>query len=466
MEIDFNSLATVEGADNYQEAAIILGGPPIEVFAQRAAPTVALKPLRQTHGKFYFECKTNTGGFMQLGCADESFRAIADEGKGCGDDKHSWAYDGMRSLKWHNNIKERYGRRWKAGDVICIAVNLEDKEISFGLNGEWDGEMGIAFSGISFDGGVYPCLSLMRGERVQIHIGNEANPFLFAPPKGFLALTVTQSDKRSESDYGKFSSFARVIQMGLSEESFAVSFPGEIMVEMMGRGLAYEAKKNAMIHAGYEQTLKTWEEKKESVQAELGRAGLTNDEIYAIICYTLEKPPVYRYFNSDTRKGSRGDGMDFPILSYLLREACRKLLAATPKANRTRIVYRGVTIKFAAQPGQIIRFGSYTSTTGNISVAEDFQKNSNGTQFVIVTKIGASVKALSAFPEEDEVLIPPYEVFKVHRIEESPSRIFLSSFFGDDFVERYILDGNVVGEAEALVKNTRTREISFTSENY
>ena len=33
MEIDFNSLATVEGADNYQEAAIILGGPPIEVFA-------------------------------------------------------------------------------------------------------------------------------------------------------------------------------------------------------------------------------------------------------------------------------------------------------------------------------------------------------------------------------------------------------------------------------------------------
>lgn len=62
MEIDFNSLATVEGADNYQEAAIILGGPPIEVFAQRAAPTVVLKPLRQTHGKFYFECKTSTGG--------------------------------------------------------------------------------------------------------------------------------------------------------------------------------------------------------------------------------------------------------------------------------------------------------------------------------------------------------------------------------------------------------------------
>lgn len=68
MEItDLKSIAMVEGAENYQEAAIILEGPPIEIFAQRTAPTVVMKPLRQRHGKFYFECKTNTGGYMQLG---------------------------------------------------------------------------------------------------------------------------------------------------------------------------------------------------------------------------------------------------------------------------------------------------------------------------------------------------------------------------------------------------------------
>lgn len=453
MEIDFKSLAKVEGANNYQEAAIILGGPPIEIFAQRVAPTVVLKPLRQTHGKFYFECKTNTGGYMQLGWADESFQASAIDGKGCGDDEHSWAYDGMRCLKWHNNQKDQYGRRWKAGDVICIAVNLEDKEVSFGLNGEWDDKMGIAFTGISFAGGVYPCLSLLRGERVQINLGVKTNPFIFTPPKGFLPLTLTHPIQTS--DCSRFATFARVIKMDLSKDSFTVSFPGQIMVEVMGRGLAYEGKKNAMIHAGIEQTLKTWEEKKDWIQAELGCAGLTNDEIYAIICYTLENPPVYRYFNSDTRKGNAADGMDFPILSFLLREACRKILAVTPKENRTRIVYRGVTINFAAEPGQIVRFGSYTSTTGNISVAEDFQKNSSGTQFVIVTKIGASIKSLSAFPEEDEILIPPYEVFKVHRIEETPSRIYLSSCFDEDFVERYVLDGNMVNEAEAFVRKLK-----------
>jgi len=453
MEIsDFKLLAAVEGAENYQEAVIILDGPPIEIFSQRAAPTVVMKPLRQRQGRFYFECKTNTGGYMQLGRADESFRAIADEGKGCGDDAHSWAFDGMRSFKWHNNIKEQYGRQWKAGDVICLAVNLDNKEVSFGLNGDWQGEMGCAFSGVTFEGAVYPCMSLMRGERVQINLGTETNPFAYPAPEGFLPLTVTHPVVNRESEYSRFSSFAHVVQMGLAESSFIASFPGEIMVTVMGRGLDYEGKKNALIHAGYEETLKKWYEAKETIEANLGRARLTKEEIFAVICYTLEKPPVYRHFNGDTRKGYTGDGMDFPILSYLLREACRKILAATPKENRTRIVYRGVTVKFAAEPGQIVRFGSYTSTTGNISVAEDFQKNSTGSQFVIVTKIGASIKMLSAYPEEDEVLLPPYEVYRVHRTEEAPSRIYLTSCLDDSFVEKYVVDGNAVGEAEALVK--------------
>lgn len=452
MDMDYKALATVEGADSYQEAAVILEGPPIEIFAQRAAPTVVLKPLRQTQGKFYFECKTNTGGYMQLGWADESFTAVADEGKGCGDDQHSWAYDGMRGLKWHNNKKKQYGRRWKAGDVISMAVNLEDGEVSFGLNGDWEGEMGCAFSRVTFEGAVYPCLSLMRGERVQINLGTETNPFVHIPPEGFFPLKVIHPAAVSQTEYNRISTFANVIQMGLAESSFAVSFPGEIMVTMMRRGLAYEGKKNALIHAGYEEAMKKWPQMKETLEINSGRAGLTDDEIFAVICYTLENPPVYRYFNSDTRRGYTGDGMDFPILSYLLREACRKILAATPKESRTRIVYRGVNIRFTAKPGQIVRFGSYTSSTGNIKVAEDFQKKSNGSQFVIVTRIGASIKMLSAFPEEDEVLLPPYEVFRVHRVEEEPSRIFLTSCFDDLFVDRYIVDGSAVSEAEALVK--------------
>ena len=81
--------------------------------------------------------------------------------------------------------------------------------------------------------------------------------------------------------------------MGLAETSFNISFPGEMMVTMMRRGLDYEAKKNALIHGGYEETLRKWQEIKESV--DIDEMGLTSDEMFAVICYTLEKPPVYRY---------------------------------------------------------------------------------------------------------------------------------------------------------------------------
>ncbi|XP_032228268.1 uncharacterized protein LOC5504108 [Nematostella vectensis] len=450
-ELDFVSLASVESTGSIQEAVIVIPGPPIEVFGQRGAPSVVLKPLKQTKGKFYYECKTSTGGYMQLGWADDGFSAAADTGQGCGDDSHSWAYDGTRTLKWHANAKEPYGRKWKEGDTVGIAVDLDQGEVSFSLNGDWSSPMGTAFTGITPDGGIYPCLSLIRGQRVSVHLGTPSNPFDYNPPEGYLPLRVTQPVAASSDDYSRFASFANVIQMNLSEHCFAVSYPGELMVTMMGRGLGYEAKKNAMMHSGYEATMKRWQDHEKSIKDAVAHIGLTRDETMAVICYTLESPPVYRYFNSDTRKGYLGDGMDFPIISYLLREACRKILAATPKEQRTRIVYRGVNLPFAAEIGQVVRFGSYTSTTGNITTAEEFRKTSTGTQFVIVTKLGASIRELSAFPEEEEVLLPPYEAFRVHRVE--PGCIYVASVFENDFVEQYCRDGGAVNQAQAIVKD-------------
>ena len=46
------------------EAAIILPGPPIQILAQNAAPTIVLKRMQQHSGKFYYECKTLTGKIL------------------------------------------------------------------------------------------------------------------------------------------------------------------------------------------------------------------------------------------------------------------------------------------------------------------------------------------------------------------------------------------------------------------
>ena len=451
-KIDFSALSAVI-AEGYQEAAIVQPGPPIEIFGQRAAPTIVFTPLQQTSGKFYYECKTHTGGYMQLGWAGKNFNADVNKGKGAGDDAHSWAYDGYRCLKWHDNKKEKYGQKWNAGDVIGIAVDIEGAKISFTLNGV---DMETAFDGVNFKGdAVYPCITLLRGERVTVHLGVEGNPFCHDPPSGFKPLTITQDvSRKDDDDYSKFASHAVIINMGLSEGSFFGSFPGEIMVTMMRRGLDYEKKKNAMLGAGYDATIAKTELEEFDFPSKLAHCdpmGLSRDEVLALICYTLEKPPVYRYFNNDNRKGYAGDGKDFPILSYLLKEACRKILASCPKPERTRDLYRGTSIPFSASVGQIVRFGAYTSSTQSKKVADEFRvkQGSSGTQFVITSKLGAPIKFLSAYPEEEEVLIPPYETFEVVKVEGTEC-IYMKSIVPDDLVDGYVDKGVGIYNVEYL----------------
>lgn len=382
---------------------------------------------------------------MQVGWADLQFKANLIDGKGVGDDAHSWAYDGYRCLKWHSNQKESFGKKWKAGDVIGIAVDLDDtKSVSFSLNGDWSSSS-IAFEDIKVCGAIFPCITLLRGERVELYLGVSGNNFVFGPPTAeYNALTVTQHVKE-EGKSNRFSGFTPVIQLSMSEKSFTVSFPGEIMVCMMGRGLAYEATKNAMIHAGYEEILRSWESRKDSVFCKTKGMNLTEDEIFAILCYTLEDPPVYRFFNNDTRKGYAGDGMDFPIISYLLREGCRKILASLPEGcSRTNTVYRGIGMQFDGMVGQTIRFGSYTSTTENKAVADGFMSGVNGTMFIAKTKLGASIKMLSMYPEEEEVLVPPYEIFKVTAIvRTNPMKIYLESTVNDSEIKPYLENGTI-----------------------
>ena len=382
---------------------------------------------------------------MQLGWADTEFKASCVDGKGVGDDKHSWAYDGYRCLKWHSNQSVSFGRKWNANDVIGIAIDLDSqKSIRFSLNGDWNA-VGIAFENIAFSGSVFPAITLLRGERVELHLGVADNAFLYAPPSDeYSSLTVTQhTDEENETN--KFCGFTSVVQMGMSEHSFTFSFPGEVMVNVMKRGLEYEAKKNAIIHGGYEATLKFWESRKDILTVNTEGLNLTRDEILAIICYTLETPPVYRYFNNDTRKGYGGDGMDFPIMSHLLREGSRKILGSLPKESQVKTVYRGTGIQFSASVGQRIRFGSYTSTTMSKSVADRFMSGtSSGTMFIAITKLGVPIKMLSQFPNEEEVLVPPYEIFHVSSIVKSnPVEIYLESDVDDVSLTSYIENGRI-----------------------
>ncbi|KAM9203429.1 erythroblast NAD(P)(+)--arginine ADP-ribosyltransferase-like [Mergus octosetaceus] len=140
---------------------------------------------------------------------------------------------------------------------------------------------------------------------------------------------------------------------------------------------------------------------------------LRQDQAVAVLAYTAERD-LYKQFNKAVREGGRSrehylQSFPFKTLHFLLTEALQTLRDA--QNRRCYDVYRGVKgTRFTAQLDQTVRFGQFTSASLKMKVAESFGRD---TFFFVNTCYGVPIKDFSFFPLEDEVLIPPYEVFKV-----------------------------------------------------
>ena len=159
-----------------------------------------------TSGKWYYEAILETAGCLQIGWADGSFagHCHADRGDGCGDGPSSWAFDGWRRYRWHSTATE-WGCRWREGDVVGCLVDMDDRVVSFTLNGEDESiGMGKAFSGEGFRpcGGVYACVSFNRREKLRLILGGKGNePFKHQPPPGYRGIGEAVLAAVGERDY-------------------------------------------------------------------------------------------------------------------------------------------------------------------------------------------------------------------------------------------------------------------------
>lgn len=168
--------------------------------------SVGTKGVLLTSGKWYYEAILETAGCLQIGWADGSFagHCHADRGDGCGDGPSSWAFDGWRRYRWHSTATE-WGCRWKEGDVVGCLVDLDERVVSFTLNGRGDQiGMGVAFSGSGFRpcGGVYACVSFNRREKLRLILGGKENePFTHQPPPGFRGVGEAVLDAVLERDF-------------------------------------------------------------------------------------------------------------------------------------------------------------------------------------------------------------------------------------------------------------------------
>jgi len=175
-------LRLISGKATIDSKTLEVTGQPNGGFA-----SVGMKGVLLQSGKYYYEVVLGTAGCIQVGFADSSFagHCNAERGDGCGDSSSSFSFDGWRRLRWHATATE-WGCRWQEGDVIGCFVDIDNRQISFTINGQGEEVgMGVAFSNFDFCGGLYPVVSFNRKESVRLILGGSGEPFKYPPPFGF-----------------------------------------------------------------------------------------------------------------------------------------------------------------------------------------------------------------------------------------------------------------------------------------
>jgi len=168
------------------EARLLPNGTISVVMGGSNFPSVVADGVSLASGKWYYEATVLTDSLMQIGWACDDFTGEADRGNGVGDDSLSWSIDGYRKLRWHGGLSSPWPiQKWNAGDVVCCAVDIDNRVMRFALNGQWSnsGE-DTAFSGFTFkDGsGISPAVSFGDGQRLRMNLGAPGTPLKFGPP--------------------------------------------------------------------------------------------------------------------------------------------------------------------------------------------------------------------------------------------------------------------------------------------
>jgi ryanodine receptor 2 len=118
-----------------------------------------------------------THGLVKVGWTSVTCSA-SDE---IGSNSKSFAFDGHNSRKLNLNC-EAFGKKWSAGDIIGVMIDLHDHTISYSLNGELLlDSIGseTAFNDINAADAYVPAFTLGMGQRVRLNFGQDVNSLKF-----------------------------------------------------------------------------------------------------------------------------------------------------------------------------------------------------------------------------------------------------------------------------------------------
>ncbi|XP_073712777.1 erythroblast NAD(P)(+)--arginine ADP-ribosyltransferase-like [Misgurnus anguillicaudatus] len=151
---------------------------------------------------------------------------------------------------------------------------------------------------------------------------------------------------------------------------------------------------------------KVWENSTNNIPGP--KDNLQKNHLIAISVYT--GVIVYRKFNEDVRTGKheyKNKTFQWYSLHFWLTKAIQTLKKMQQECKST---FSGTNVKYHVAKNTEIRFGSFASSSLYQNVTTNF---GNESCFEIETCHGVDVANYSQFPNQKEVLIPPYETFKV-----------------------------------------------------
>eukprot|EP00759_Apiculatamorpha_spiralis_P015855 PhF_6_TR2235/c3_g9_i1/m.3774 len=184
----------------------------------------------------------------------------------------------------------------------------------------------------------------------------------------------------------------------------------------------------------------------------LGEAiGMNKDDVLAIYLYTLQTE-IYADMNSALRDGKQPEELRrYSGYMYFLLRALKKL----PKHNlRQSQLYRGIDVDLREQyrGAEFIRWHAFSSTTASASMVKKFINSSStfintsiakptGTIFLVRSHFGSHIKDFSAFPVENEVLLPPNTLLRISgAISESTKELIGSQLGGIDLTDVFMVE--------------------------
>lgn len=108
-------------------------------------------------GKYYFEV-TIINGLARMGWCTNGHSPIS-----VGSDQQAYGYGGT-GKKAFNGQFTNYGYEMRNSDVVGCMIDLNKREISYSLNGEF---LGVAFNNVRSDIAWYPCATVKNGSLVE-----------------------------------------------------------------------------------------------------------------------------------------------------------------------------------------------------------------------------------------------------------------------------------------------------------